>query len=83
VAGDSEAADIEGVGDDAGAEDQVGAHHLVPEQHLREVASHGDLLYRIGERSSLDPESHGPPKESPVTNTNAESYVSSRGNDAT
>ena len=36
--------------------------HLVPEQHLREVASHGDLLYRIGERSSLDPEPHRPPR---------------------
>jgi len=60
VAGDGHAADLESRRDDAVAEGQVVADHLDPEQHLLEVAGHGDLLDWIGQFPFLNPEPDRP-----------------------
>ena len=43
------AADLDGGRGNALAEGQVVAHHLDPEQHLLEIAGHGELFHWIGQ----------------------------------
>ena len=60
MAGDGHAANLEGGCGDAAPEGQIIANHLDPGEHFLEVAGDGDLLHRVGQLASFDPNSNCP-----------------------